>query len=150
MCVVIRTHLAAHFSLVGGVDRYVVHRHVMRVVIRAYLDTRFFSVGGGRRREARAGTLAPATTHAPAYMSLNISFTLVPDTAWGRTYPGCALPVMSMRIGTAMAVLCGSLYLYVVCIASEGGTLFRYVRVFRLTRTLHPSTCQLLHPHRVH
>ena len=39
---------------------------------------------------------------------------------------------MSMRIGTAAAVLCGSLYLYVVCIVSEGGTLFLYVRVFRL------------------
>ena len=37
-----------------------------------------------------------------------------------------------MRIGTAAAVLCGSLYLYVVCIVSEGGTLFLYVRVFRL------------------
>ena len=31
---------------------------------------------------------------------------------------------MSMRIGTAAAVLCDSLYLYVVCIVSEGGTLF--------------------------
>ena len=39
---------------------------------------------------------------------------------------------MSMRIGTAAAVLCGSLYLYVVYIVSEGGTLFLYVRVFRL------------------
>ena len=39
---------------------------------------------------------------------------------------------MSMRIGTATAVLCGSLYLYVVCIVSGGGTLFLYVRVFRL------------------
>ena len=39
---------------------------------------------------------------------------------------------MSMRIGTATAVLRGSLYLYVVCIVSEGGTLFLYVRVFRL------------------
>ena len=38
-----------------------------------------------------------------------------------------------MRIGTtAAAVLCGSLYLYVVCIVSEGGTLFLYVREFRL------------------
>ena len=38
-----------------------------------------------------------------------------------------------MLIGTtAAAVLCGSLYLYVVCIVSEGGTLFLYVRVFRL------------------
>ena len=51
----------------------------MCVVIRAYLDTRVFPVGGGR--EARAGTLAPATKHAPAYMSLNFYFTLVPDTA---------------------------------------------------------------------
>jgi len=57
---------------------------------------------------------------------------------------------MSMRIGTAAAVLCGSLYLYVVCIVSEGGTLFLYVRVFRLTQTLHPSTCQLLRPHRMY
>ena len=39
---------------------------------------------------------------------------------------------MSMPIGTAAAVLCSSLYLYVVCIVSEGGTLFLYVRVFRL------------------
>ena len=39
---------------------------------------------------------------------------------------------MSMRIGMAAAVLCGSLYLYVVCIVSECGTLFLYVRVFRL------------------
>ena len=37
-----------------------------------------------------------------------------------------------MRIGTAAAVLCGSVYLYVVCNVSEGGTLFLYVRVFRL------------------
>ena len=38
-----------------------------------------------------------------------------------------------MRIGTpAASVLCGSLYLYVVCIVSEGGTLLLYVRVFRL------------------
>ena len=38
-----------------------------------------------------------------------------------------------MRIGTAAAaVLCGSVYLYVVCFVSEGGTLFLYVRVFRL------------------
>ena len=57
---------------------------------------------------------------------------------------------MSMRIGTAAAVLRGSLYLYVVCIVSEGGMLFLYVRVFRLTRTLHPSMCPLLRPHRVH
>ena len=57
---------------------------------------------------------------------------------------------MSMRIGTAAAVLCGSFYLYVVYIVIESGTLFLYVRVFRLTRTLHPSTCQLLRPHRVH
>ena len=63
-----------------GVNRYVVHRHVMCVVIRAYLDARFFPVGGGGR-EARAGTLAPATKHAPAYISLNFYFTLVPDTA---------------------------------------------------------------------
>ena len=48
-----------------------------------------------------------------------------------------------MRIGTAAAVLCGSFYPYVLCIVSEGGTLFLYVRVFRLTRTLHPSTCPL-------
>ena len=39
---------------------------------------------------------------------------------------------MSMRVGTAAAVLFGSLYLYVVCIVSEGGTLFLHVRVFRL------------------
>ena len=39
---------------------------------------------------------------------------------------------MSMRIGTAAAVLCGSFYPYVLCIVSEGGTLFLYVRVFRL------------------
>ena len=57
---------------------------------------------------------------------------------------------MSMRIGTAAAVLCGSFYLYVVCIVSEGGTLFLYVRVVRLARTFHPSPCQLLRPHRVH
>ena len=62
------------------VDRYVVHRHVMCVVIRTHLCTRFFLVGGGGR-EARAGTLAPATKHAPAYMPLNFYFTLVPDTA---------------------------------------------------------------------
>ena len=55
-----------------------------------------------------------------------------------------------MRIETAAAVRWGSLYLYVVCIVSEGGTLFLYVRVFRLTQTLHPSTCQLFRPHRVH
>ena len=37
---------------------------------------------------------------------------------------------MPMLIGTtAAAVLCGSLYLYVVCTVSEGGTLFLYVRV---------------------
>ena len=52
---------------------------------------------------------------------------------------------MSVRIGTAAPVL-WALYLYVVCILSEGGTLFLYVRVFRLTQTLHPSTCQLLRP----
>ena len=62
------------------VDRYVVHRHVVCVVIRTHLDTSFFPVGG-EEREARAGTLAPATKHAPAYMSLNFYFTLVPDTA---------------------------------------------------------------------
>ena len=47
MCIVIRTHLATHFFLVGGGGyRYVVHRHVLCVVIRAYLDTRFFPVRG--------------------------------------------------------------------------------------------------------
>ena len=49
---------------------------------------------------------------------------------------------MSMRIGTAAAVLCGSLYLYVVCIVSEGGTLFLYVRVFRLYS--YPSSIYVL------
>ena len=83
-------------------------------------------------------------------MSLNVYVTLVPDIARGRKYPGCALLVVFMRIGTAAAVVCGSLYLYVVCIVSEGGTLFLYVRVFRLTRNLHPSTCQRVRPHRVY
>ena len=46
MCIVIRTYLDTSFFPVGGIDRYVVHRHVMCVVIRAYLDTRFFPVGG--------------------------------------------------------------------------------------------------------
>ena len=36
---------------------------------------------GGGGREARAGMLAPATKYAPAYMSLNFHFTLVPDIA---------------------------------------------------------------------
>ena len=35
---------------------------------------------------------------------------------------------MSMRIRTAAAVLCGSFHLYVICIVSEGGTLFLCVR----------------------
>ena len=66
-------------------------------------------------------------------MSLNFYFTPVPDTARVGTYPGCALPVMSMRIGTtAAAVPCGSLYQYVVCIVSEGGRLLLHVRVFRV------------------
>ena len=41
MCVVIRTHLDTRFFPVRGFDRYVVHRHVMCVLIRSYLDTRF-------------------------------------------------------------------------------------------------------------
>ena len=45
MCLVIRAHLDTRFFPVRGVGRYVVHRHVMCVVIRAYLDTRFFPVG---------------------------------------------------------------------------------------------------------
>ena len=45
MCIVICTHLATHFFPVGGVDRYVVHRHVMCVVIRTQLDTSFVPVG---------------------------------------------------------------------------------------------------------
>ena len=57
---------------------------------------------------------------------------------------------MSMRIGTAAAVLLDSLHLYVVCIVSEVVTLFLYVRVFRLTQTLHRCTCELLRPHRVY
>ena len=40
---------------------------------------------------------------------------------------------MPMHIETTTAAaLCGSLYLYVVCIVSESGTLFLCVRVFRL------------------
>ena len=66
-------------------------------------------------------------------MSLSFYFTLVPDTELVGTYPRCALPVMSMRIGTtAAAVPCGSLYQYVVCIVSEGGRLLLHVRVFRV------------------
>ena len=80
MCVVIRTHLDTRFFPVGGGDRYVVHGHVMFVVIRAYLDTRFFPVGGGGR-EARRHAGGPATKHAPASMSLKFYLTLVPDTA---------------------------------------------------------------------
>ena len=51
---------------------------------------------------------------------------------------------MSMRTGTAAAVLCGSLYLYVVYIVSEGGTLFLCVRVCRLYSN--PSTIYVLTP----
>ena len=45
MCIVIRAHLDTRFFPVGGVDRFVVHRHVMCVVIRSQLDTRFVPVG---------------------------------------------------------------------------------------------------------
>ena len=45
MCIVIRTYLDTSFFPVGGIDRYVVHRHVMCVVIRTHLDKRFFPVG---------------------------------------------------------------------------------------------------------
>ena len=48
---------------------------------------------------------------------------------------------MSVRIGTAAAVLCGSSYLYVVCIVSEGGTLFLCVRVFLYS---YPSSIYVL------
>ena len=102
------------------------HRHVLCVVIRAYLDTRFSPVEGGGRKEARAGTLAPATKHAPAYICHSTSTS--------------ALPVMSTRIGTAAAVLCGSFYLYVVCIASEGGTLFLYVSSYSNLSSIYVPT----------
>ena len=49
-----RGRLDTRFFPVWGVDRLVVHRHVMCVVIRTQLDTRFFPVGvdegGGVRR----------------------------------------------------------------------------------------------------
>ena len=62
------THVSWHRLLSrGGVDRYVVHRHVMCVVIRAYLDTRFFPVGGerkgGTRRHAGASDEACTGIH---------------------------------------------------------------------------------------
>ena len=63
------THASYHtlLSLGGGVDRYVVHRHVMCVLIRAYRDTRFFAVGGGRKggtpRHAGASDEACAGIH---------------------------------------------------------------------------------------
>lgn len=59
-------------------DRYLVRRRGMCVVIRMYLDIRVFPLGG---RETRAGALVSATSHAPAYMSRNFYFTLMPGTA---------------------------------------------------------------------
>ena len=86
------------------VDRYVVHRHVMFVVIRTYLGMRFFPVGWGGGEK-----------HAPAYMSLNLYFTMVPDTSLVGTHPGCALRVTSVRIEVAAVLESGSLYIYFLC-----------------------------------
>ena len=81
MCIVITIHVSGQLALPYEgvlVDRYVVHRHIMCVVIHMYLDT-LLARGGGR--EARVGALAPATRHAPAYMPFDFYFTLVPGTA---------------------------------------------------------------------
>ena len=69
MCVVIRMHVSGQ-SVLPYEGVLVVHRHVMCVVIRMYPDIRFLPVAGGR--EARAEALVPATRHAPPYMSLNV------------------------------------------------------------------------------
>ena len=118
----------------------------MCVVIRTHLDTRFFP-RGGRGREACAGTLAPATKHAPAYMSLNFYFTLVPDTAphesehiLGVHYRSC--PCVLEQRPRQFCVVRYTYTRYVVCIVSEGGTLFLHVRVFRLYS--YPSSIYVL------
>ena len=45
MCIVMRGRLDTRFFPVGGVDRFVAHRHVTCVVIRTQLETRFVPVG---------------------------------------------------------------------------------------------------------
>ena len=44
-------------------------------------------------------------------MSPNFYVTLVPDIACFGAYPGCALPVTSVRFGAAAAVLSSSFYI---------------------------------------
>ena len=104
----------------------------MCVVIRTHLDTRFFPVGGEKGSHAPARWRRRRSMHRHACHSTSTP----PDTACVGTFPGCALPVMSMRIGTtAAAVLCGSLYLYmwyVSCVRVERCSYTKYVRVFRL------------------
>ena len=62
------------------VDRYLVHRHILRSGIRMYLGTRVLPLSGAERG-ARAGALAPAKSYAPTYMPLTLYFTLTPGTA---------------------------------------------------------------------
>ena len=83
---------------VQRIDRYLVHRHGMCVVIRMYVGIRVSLLGGAG--EAPAGALAPATMHAPAY----ITQLRHAGTARVVTYPGC------VHIGAATATLSGALY----------------------------------------
>lgn len=64
----------------GLVDRYLVHRHILRGGIRMYLGTRVLPLRSAERG-ARAGALAPAKRYAPTYMPLTLYFTLTPGTA---------------------------------------------------------------------
>ena len=83
------------------VDRYLVHRHIMCVVIRTYLVTRvsLFGGRGGRSTRRRAGAGNEACTG-------NVCFTLVSGTACVGTYLGCAPPATSIPIGAGPRQFC--------------------------------------------
>ena len=102
----------------------------MCVVIRTHLDTRFFPVGK-EGRHAPARWRQRRSMHRHTYHSTSASH-WCPTPHGSEHILGVRYRSCPCVLETAAGVLCGSLYLYVVCIVSEGGTLILYVRVFRL------------------
>ena len=109
------------------------HRHVMYILIVTHLDTRFFPMGGKEGRHAPARWRQRRSMHRHTYHSTSTSH-------WCPT-PHESEHILGVRYRSCPCVLerprqfCVVRYTYtkyVVCIVSEGGTPFLYVRWFRL------------------